>query len=77
MNKKKAEILAKPSGITLAEHIANVLSEADYIQHQQPFVFEKYKKRIGKALSVRIEVAIKHHDDGKANSKWQSACQIE
>ena len=75
MNNKKEEILAKPSGITLAEHIANVLSEAKYIQLQQPFVFEKYKKRIGKALSVRLEIAINHHDDGKDNSKWQKACQ--
>jgi len=75
VNKKKVQILAKPSGITLAEHLANVISEGKYIQQQQPFVFEKYKKRIGKLLSKRLRVAITHHDNGKANTTWQDACQ--
>jgi len=75
VNNKKIKILAKPSGITLAEHVANVISEAMYIKQQQPFIFEKYQKRINKSLHKRLEIAITHHDDGKANTKWQNACQ--
>jgi len=75
VNNTKAIILAKPSGITLTEHIANVVSEVKYIEQQQPFVFEKYQQRITKSLEKRLEVAIIHHDDGKANAKWQEACQ--
>lgn len=75
VNNNKNKILAKPSGITLTEHIANVMSEAKYIEQQQPFIFKKYQKRIGKSLEKRLEVAINHHDDGKADSKWQTACR--
>jgi CRISPR-associated endonuclease/helicase Cas3 len=75
VNNTKANILAKPSGITLVEHITNVMSEAKYIEQQQSFIFEKYQHRIAKSLEKRLEVAITHHDDGKANAKWQGACQ--
>ncbi len=75
VNSDKNKILAKPSGITLEEHISNVVSEAEYIKQQQSFVFEKYRKRIDRSLEKRLEVAIIHHDDGKAGSKWQAACQ--
>lgn len=72
---KIAEILAKPTGITLEEHVSNVMSEAKNIEAIQPFVFEKYKERIGKSLSVRLEKAIEYHDLGKASEKWQTACR--
>jgi CRISPR-associated endonuclease/helicase Cas3 len=71
----KTKILAKPTGITLEDHVTNVMSEAKKIEAIHPFVFSKYQKRIGKSLSVRLEKAIEYHDLGKASDKWQTACR--
>jgi CRISPR-associated endonuclease/helicase Cas3 len=70
-----SEILAKPTGITLNEHVSNVMSEAKSIEAIQSFVFNKYLARIGKSLAVRLEKAIEYHDLGKASETWQTACR--
>jgi CRISPR-associated endonuclease/helicase Cas3 len=67
--------LAKPSGITLDEHITNVMSEAHEINLLHSFLFEKYQQRVGKSLLVRLEKAIEYHDLGKKIDQWQSACR--
>ncbi|MCO5237393.1 MAG: CRISPR-associated helicase Cas3' [Chitinophagaceae bacterium] len=68
-------ILAKPSGITLQEHVNHVLEEGNYIKQSFLISFEKYLKITQKDLGKRLNGAIKFHDDGKANQKWQEACQ--
>jgi len=73
VNKNSIEILAKPSGITLDEHVSNVILEAKYIESECPFLFEKYQRQISKSLLNRLVVACKYHDDGKAGI-WQQAC---
>ena len=69
------EILAKSSGITLAEHTANVVSEGNKIIENYPFVMEKYKTITGRDLIKRLLSACKFHDVGKKHFKWQGACQ--
>ena len=68
-------ILAKPSGITLEAHVSNVMKEAKKVEKIHPFIFQKYKERIGKSLRLRLEKAIEYHDLGKTFPKWQSACR--
>lgn len=68
------EFLAKPYGITLKQHIKNVLKEGNVIIDRFPFTFNKYKSINGKDLAKRLLAAIKYHDDGKKHTKWQSAC---
>lgn len=69
------EILAKPSGITLQEHVNNVLEEGSYIQKSFPITFQKYFHLIQKDLGKRLKGAIKFHDAGKAHPIWQNACR--
>lgn len=74
MNELK-DILAKPYGISLEEHVNNVLNEGQNICSSFPFTFTKYEKRTGKSLARRLRGAIKFHDDGKKDFKWQEACK--
>ncbi len=69
------EILGKPSGITLRQHIDNVQAEGNYIASALPISFKKYLRLIAKNLDTRLRGAIKYHDDGKKDPKWQNACQ--
>lgn len=69
------EPLAKPSGITLQQHIKNVLAEGIYIHNTLPISFQKYSKTVNKDLFKRLNGAIKFHDDGKLHTKWQNACR--
>lgn len=68
------EPLAKPSGITLQQHINDVLVEGKYIHDSFPFSFQKYLKIVDKDLFKRLNGAIKFHDDGKLHPLWQNAC---
>ncbi len=75
MNNDK-KILAKPSGITLEEHINNVVSEAVYISDSLLIECAKYENIVGKSLAKRLVIVCKRHDDGKQSCKqWQEACQ--
>lgn len=69
------EVLAKPSGITLQQHVNNVSVEGDLLNKYLLFTFNKYFSLTSKDLKKRLSGAIKFHDEGKKNKEWQSACQ--
>ncbi len=69
------DLLAKPSGITLQEHVKDVLEEGSYIQKSFPNTFKKYFLLIQKDLGKRLDGAIKFHDAGKEHTRWQEACR--
>lgn len=71
----KYPILAKPSGITLDQHIQGVVSEGKLLLEQTPFIVQKYQERIGKSLAIRLERVCQYHDLGKKAPTWQNACQ--
>lgn len=75
MHNYKYPELAKPSGITLAQHKFDVMSEGHLLFEQTPFIFEKYKQRVGRNLSKRLSIVCEFHDDGKTDERWQTACQ--
>lgn len=77
LSKMKNELLAKPKGTTLKEHIENVTNEAIKIIQKHSFVIKKYEQLTGKNLEKRLKVAAKFHDDGKKHLKWQNACKKE
>ena len=66
------EPLAKPSGITLKDHIAHVVAEGQMLTQRLPITFDKYLKLTGKDLRKRLNGACLFHDDGKEHEKWQS-----
>lgn len=70
-----SEILAKPSGITLAQHTADVVAEAAYICRMMPSTMAKYENAIHKSLASRLRVAAEYHDTGKECTQWQEACR--
>ncbi|AUD02102.1 CRISPR-associated helicase Cas3' [Spirosoma pollinicola] len=68
--------LAKPSGITLRDHVSHVQKHAIAILTVWPFLAEKYARLTnGKSLKDAVEKAIKWHDEGKRIDNWQAACQ--
>ena len=77
MHQESNIILAKPSGITLEQHVSNVVSEANIILSNVPFVPLKYSDIVCKDLQKRLEIVCKVHDDGKKHPKWQNACQLD
>ena len=77
MNVLKKNILAKPSGITLEQHISDVIQEAMMICDNFPATCEKYQKIVGKDFRKRLEISALYHDIGKKDIKWQTACQAD
>lgn len=70
------KVLAKPSGITLQEHVSHVVSEAKQLLETFPFVIKKYAHLTGgKDFAKWLIASANYHDDGKRYQKWQSACQ--
>lgn len=69
------DILAKPSGILLNDHINNVLVQANIILNCFPFYESKYKELTDKDLRKRLSGSVKFHDDGKKLDRWQNACK--
>lgn len=68
--------LAKPSGITLRDHVQHVQEHAIGILMVWPFLTEKYARLAdGKSLSAAVGKAVTWHDEGKRFPKWQMACQ--
>ena len=68
--------LAKPSGITLRDHVRHVQEQATVILTVWPFLAEKYGRlTTGKSLPNAVETAVKWHDEGKRLDNWQAACQ--
>lgn len=68
------EPLAKPSGITLAQHTADVVAEAKFVCKMMPSTVCKYSKVTHKNLVDRLCVVAEFHDIGKNCPKWQNAC---
>lgn len=68
------EPLAKPSGITLAQHTADVVAEAKSVCKMMPSTENKYSKVTHKSLVDRLRVVAEYHDIGKNYPKWQNAC---
>ena len=69
------EILGKPSGVTLEEHTANVLREAQAIMKARPQACQKYNRVFGTDLIQIVEEIARWHDEGKKHEKWQTACR--
>lgn len=65
--------LAKTDGLTLEEHINDVLHEAEKIIEHFDFVVNKYNQTTGKDLQRRLEGACYFHDEGKKHNYWQDA----
>jgi CRISPR-associated endonuclease/helicase Cas3 len=70
-------ILAKPTGVSLQDHIQHVEQEMAQILHLRPFLAEKYGQRTEQSLVERCQLSAKHHDDGKQDTAWQKACQAD
>lgn len=66
--------LAKPSGITLAQHTANVVAEASYLCEMLPASMGKYLRVVHKSLYERLVLVAEYHDKGKKCVQWQNAC---
>ena len=67
-------ILAKPTGILLEQHVANVHEELGRIFTMRPFLAQKFFERTGMNLKELAELAVQWHDEGKKHTKWQNAC---
>lgn len=68
--------MAKPSGITLVKHEADVVTEAMYLCQNLPASMEYYSKLTGKDLAKRLRVSASLHDEGKClSARWQEACR--
>lgn len=70
-------VLAKPSGITLAEHTANVWRHAKKILDNNPFLEQKYRGLTGLDLRALLKEAVRWHDAGKGHHLWQKAVQLD
>lgn len=69
-------ILAKPSGITLGEHEADVVAEAINICRNLPASLKNYFRLTGKDLAKRLCVSASLHDEGKRlSNRWQKSCR--
>lgn len=68
------EPLAKPSGITLAQHTADVVAEAMSICSMMPSTIGKYGRIIQKNIEDRLRIVAEYHDIGKKCQQWQNAC---
>lgn len=69
------KILAKSTGLTLAEHTANVIAEGKAILSTYPFVVDKYLSMTNGNLPELLHNACEYHDLGKSHPRWQNACQ--
>lgn len=65
----------KPSGLTLAEHTANVNRFGGYVRRCFPFLEKKYESLTGQSLEMLCKLAEDYHDYGKAMKPWREACK--
>lgn len=66
--------LAKPSGVTLATHTADVMAEGLDLCQKMPVSVLKYGNIVHKSLQVRLQAVAEYHDCGKKERRWQDAC---
>jgi len=69
--------LAKPSGITIEEHVEHLRNQAIPMLAVRPVALRKYEERTKQDLSKSLDDAIWWHNEGKRNSKWQEACRLD
>lgn len=68
-------ILAKPTGIPLDQHIANLLTQAEMLFAGCPIVLKKYRRLTGEDFAAAVKHSARWHDEGKKHSDWQTPCQ--
>jgi len=68
-------ILAKTSGVTLEDHTAHVVEQAEYLLDARPFMEAKYRRLTGEDLRAQLLRAAEWHDEGKKHKIWQTACR--
>lgn len=71
------EPLAKPTGITLAEHTQHVRDEVAHVLAARPFLIYKYALRTGRNLPALADACARWHDEGKQHPQWQRACRLD
>ncbi|QKG55107.1 hypothetical protein [Hymenobacter sp. BRD67] len=71
------EPLAKPNGITLADHTRHVRDEAARILAARPFLAVKYGIQTGNNLLTLADACARWHDAGKQHLRWQQACRLD
>lgn len=69
------EPLAKPSGITLADHTRHVREQVAAVLRARPFLIFKYAQRTGQNLLTLADACARWHDEGKQHPRWQRACR--
>lgn len=68
-------ILAKTSGVTLEDHTAHVVEQAEDLLDTRPFMEAKYRRLTGEDLRAALLRAAEWHDVGKRHLTWQNACR--
>ena len=74
---RAATLLAKPIGVPLIEHRANVLAEAEHILNARPFLEDEYRRRTQCNLREQVRQSAWHHDDGKEAKEWAKCCNSD
>jgi CRISPR-associated endonuclease/helicase Cas3 len=67
--------LAKPTGITLDEHVGNLITQAELLFERRSFVVGKYRKFTGEDFASAVRDSAQWHDAGKKHPHWQDCCQ--
>ena len=68
--------LAKPTGITLADHTRHVHNEAAELLAAYPYPVRKYAALTGRNLTELVLKAAEWHDAGKQDD-WQQHCRLD
>jgi CRISPR-associated endonuclease/helicase Cas3 len=69
--------LAKPTGITLDEHVGNLITQAELLFECRSFVMDKYRKFTGEDFASAVRDSAWWHDAGKKHPHWQTPCQLD
>lgn len=72
-----APILAKPSGVTLADHTRHLHEQAATYFKARSYTAAKYRQQTGEDLVALLQSAIDWHDQGKRHPVWQAACRLD
>ena len=67
--------LAKPTGVTLDEHIGNLLAQAESLLKSRRFVLDKYREFTGEDFASGVKDSARWHDEGKKHPHWQDYCR--
>lgn len=76
-NNQKPKSLAKPTGLTLEEHIGNLLKQTKVALKMRPFVVRKYLEMTGEDFAAAVKQSARWDDKGKEHPIWQNACRSD